>query len=251
MQSHHKYLCVVTAISVAAVVTMASLRNQDNQASRNSSNDRQIQKPDEDEWPIAAYENPEPVDERQRALREARGKRYDKSFFGVKGTVKSTHENIMVVLTEDWEEGIPPLPVSLSSAIVIGTVLDAKGFVSADQTGVYSEFPTRVDEVLKTDGAAPPDSGSVITVQRSGGRVQGASARILFRISGQRMPRQGRQYVMFLQRQDAGQDYKLITGYELHEGKVYPLDNLNKFASYAGRDKATFIQALRDAIMQP
>lgn len=251
MRRHHKYLAALTAIAVATVITMASLRNRGNQTRDDLPQNQPASGIDESEWPITIYENPEQLDEKQCAEREAKSKRHNKSLFGVKGAVKSAKEDITIVLTEDWEVELPPLPVSQSSIVVIGTVLDAKAFVSTDQTGVYSEFSTRIDEVLKTDGAAQLDSGSVVKVQRDGGRVQGHSARILFRISGQNMPRRGGRYVMFLRRLDGGEDYKVITGYELRGEKVFPLDSSDKFAPYSASDKAAFLQALRDAIAQP
>lgn len=252
MRRHHIYLAVLTAIAVSTVLTMASLSNQGNRVKPTSSDMQQAAKSDGDEWPVAAIDNLRQVDEEQRARREAKSRRYDKSLFGVKGAVKSAREDFTVILTGDREVDIPPLPVSQSSVILIGTVLDAKGFVSTDQTGVYSEFSTRVDEVLKTDEAAARlKPGDVIAVQRRGGRVQGQSARVLFRIRGQNMPRQGGNYVMFLGRLDGGEDYMVITGYELRAGKVFQLDSPDKFALYTEMDMATFSDALRGAIGQP
>lgn len=252
MRSHHKYLFVLTAVAVTTVIAMASLREPGRQAAQDAPRNQQPSRPDESAWPVAAYEHQERLDEKQRARREARGSRYNNSYFGVRGAINSAREDVSVVLSHDEEEvDTPPLPVPQSSIVVIGTVLDAKAFVSADQTGVYSEFPTRVNEVLKTDWAAQLDPGSVITVQRAGGRVQGPSARILFRMMGQNMPRVGAQYVMFLRRLDEGEDYKIITGYELREGKVFPLDSVDTFARYSAWDRARFLQALQDAMAQP
>lgn len=208
--------------------------------------------PASEDWPVAGFENSVPVDEAQRAGREVKSSRYNKSLFGVKGAIRSAYEDFTVVLSDDWEAGLPALPVPQSSLVMIGTVLDAQGFVSADQTGVYSEFTTRVDEVIRPDAVqASHKPGDLVVMQRSGGRVQGRSARVLFRIFGQNMPRPGRQYVLFLQRLDGGEDYKLITGYELRGEKVSPLDSVDTFATYNAMDRPAFLQALRAAAGMP
>lgn len=251
MRSHHKYLFVLTAVAVTTVIAMASLREPGRQAAQDAPRNQQPSRPDESAWPVAAYEHQEQLDEKQRARREAKGSRYNNSYFGVRGAINSAREDVSVVLVDDWEVGISAFPVSQSNVVVIGAVLEAKAYVSTDQTGVYSEFPTRVEEVLKTDGAAQLDSGSLITAQRAGGRVQGPSARITFRMGGQDMPQRGRQYVMFLRRLDESEDYQIITGYELRGEKVFPLDSVDTFARYSAWDRSRFLQALQDAIAQP
>lgn len=251
MQRRHIYLSVLTVTAVSTVITVAALRNQNGQVKPMPSEGRPTAKPSDDEWPIATFENTERLDDNHRTKREAKSNRYNKSMFGVKGAVKSAHEDYTVILTEDWEADTPPLPASQSDVVLIGTILDAKAFISADETGVYSEFATRVDEVLKAGEAAGLKPDDVILVQRSGGRVQGHPGRVLFKLRGQNMPRRGGQYVLFLRRLDGGEDYRVITGYELRGGKVFPLDSVDKFAAYSAMDRAAFLNAIAEAAGQP
>lgn len=251
MRRRHLYLSVLAAVAVSTVVTMASWRSQNGRVTTTPPAGGLTAKPNEDEWPVASFENSEQIDDKQRAEREAKSNHYNDSMFKVKGAVKSAREDFTVILTEDWEEGISPLPIPQSDVVLIGTILDAKAFVSTDQTGVYSEFTTKVDEVLKADGVAGLKSGDIVSLQRDGGRVQGRPGRVLFRIRGQNMPRRGGQYAMFLRCLDGGEDYKIITGYELRGGKIFPLDSVDKFAAYSGMDGAAFSQAIDEAIRRP
>lgn len=252
MHSHHKTLFVLAVMAVLAVVTMASLRNQSPE--KLSKKQQKIAGLDESQWPVANYDTAKPPDAKNSAKREAKNKRHNNSLFGVKEAVKAPPDTgHMIILSEDWEVGLPPLPIDRSDVVVTGEVTDAQAYFSADQTGIYSEFTIRVEEVLKRDSVSPVASGDVITAVRQGGRVRAPSGRIqLFRIAGQDMPRQGRRYVVFLQRKEAEHDFDILTGYELRDGRVSPLDAaITKFDIYKGTDEASLLQAVRNAIAQP
>jgi len=61
---------------------------------------------------------------------------------------------------------VPP-----AAAIVIGTVLRGKAFVSSDRTYVYPDYQVRVDRVLKQDTSASLAVGEQIVVSRGGGAI--------------------------------------------------------------------------------
>lgn len=252
MSTYNKILLALTILAVFAVAAMASLRNQTQENLNNKQ--QKIVGLDESQWPVTNYETPKPTDERNHASREAKNKRHNNSIFGVKEAIKAPPDTAhMITLTVDWEVGLSPLPVDRSDMVVMGEVADAQAFLSTDQSGIYSEFTVRVEEVLKRDGVSPVASGDVITVVRPGGRVRALSGRIqLFRVAGQDMPLQGRRYVVFLQRKEQEHDFDLLTGYELRAGKVFPLDAaITKFEVYKGTDEASFLQAVRNTLTQP
>jgi hypothetical protein len=105
---------------------------------------------------------------------------------------------------------------------------------------VFSEFEIAVDTVFKQDDRTNVRVGKTLTVERIGGRVRLPSGKIVVSwVNHQNMPRVGAKYVLFLthdfqSRDDGGNDFNLLTGYELREGKVFPLDDTAPGASDHG-----------------
>ncbi|HXG66548.1 MAG TPA: hypothetical protein VNO70_15720 [Blastocatellia bacterium] len=144
------------------------------------------------------------------------------------------------------------LPAAQSDAVVRGEVIDAQAYLSNDKTGIYSEFTVRIGEVLKDFQQAPIADDQQITVEREGGAVKFSSGRIQrYSIANQRMPRVGRQYVLFLKYNEEGKDYSILTGYEIRRGRVIPLDALAQFAAYKNSEEVSFLNAVKDAIARP
>lgn len=229
---------------VVAAATTTALRSQGQDGS--SRNERRV-KPDETEWPLVEYDAPEPADLSKRVKRQARGRKYDKSrILGsseVAGAAVNSESLILI---------LPALPVAESDVIVSGKMTAAQAYLSNDKTNVYSEFTLSVDEVLKNDGGEPLAVGSSIEMEREGGRVKFPSGQVFwYAIERERMPRVGRRYVLFLKRGDSEQAFHLSTGYELRTGKVFPLDSHPKFNIYNEVDEITFLNKLRDVIVNP
>ena len=66
------------------------------------------------------------------------------------------------------------------------------------------------------------------------------------------MPRVARQYVFFLTRNDPGEPYHLVTGYEIRNGRIFPLDRTTSsdtdFDAFINMDEAAFFQQLNAAL---
>jgi hypothetical protein len=170
-------------------------------------------------------------DQERRQLRESR---YKGEYPEIKDPADSNptgpaKETTYVI--KDYVGQIDPLPVSRSAAVVIGTILSGKAFVSKDRTYVYSDFQVRVDQVLKQDAAANLVVGGQIVVSRGGGTIHFPSGHIKDYINhGEGMPAIGTQYLFFLVKPDIPEpEYEVIIGgaYELRNGKVHPLDDFN------------------------
>jgi hypothetical protein len=119
---------------------------------------------------------------------------------------------------------------------------------------VYSEFDTRIEEVLKDGSGGSLVEGGMIPVSREGGRVQLPDGRVLYVMSSdQGMPRKAHRYLLFLKHNNEGKDYNIITGYMLYQGKVTLLDevDLDRFATYKGRMEQAFLKAVREVISNP
>ncbi|MCA1850597.1 MAG: hypothetical protein LC672_06020, partial [Acidobacteria bacterium] len=201
-------------VTMAVAGVMATRRGQERGMAQRSDK-RQF---DRSRFPIADYAAPEPADPEQRAKRRAKGSRYDK-----RGVIPPPHyknKGAGVQEHNDWDRGFPPLPVAQSDAVVIGEIVNAQAYLSNDKSGVYSEFSLRVDEVLKSGPSQFAPGGSVIA-EREGGRVKYPDGEVaLFTIVGQNMPLAGRRYVLFLKSNGDGQGYRILTGYELREGRI-------------------------------
>ncbi|HEV7744681.1 MAG TPA: hypothetical protein VGO56_06775 [Pyrinomonadaceae bacterium] len=205
---------------------------------------------DQSSWPLTDYTAPKPTDPEKRARREARGKKYDKSNFRVHP--EDPAENTVRTQPFDPSATVPALPVMLSNAVVIGEVTAAQAYLSSDQTGVYSEFNIRVEDVLKTDGSQAVATGCQIDLEREGGRVRFPSGLVhWYSVDKENMPLTGRRYVFFLTRESQEQPFHILTAYEFRDAKVFPLDELRQFKSHGGENELDFLSTLRALVTVP
>lgn len=199
--------------------------------------------------PVANYSDRKNIPPEERTKRLKRNKRYDRQSGEAIREVSYPVERIW---SAHWASGLAALPSSQSDVILIGSVRDAKAYLSDDDTGIYSEFSIQVEEVLKGNAA------NQVSIERFGGAVLFPSGVIQkYRASGQGMPKVGRQYVFFLKRTDDDDYYSLITGYELRGQKTIPLDGSSHrgngplvFDRFKGADVVEFLADVRDAIIQ-
>jgi hypothetical protein len=197
---------------------------------------------DENRFPIADYAAAEPTDPVQRAKRQAKGKKYDKSSWRVYPTSVSDS----MVRVDYVDRNLPAFPFEKSSVVLVGQVSDAHAYLSNDKTGVYSVFTVQVNEVLTNSTNLSLSAGSVIEVERDGGRVRFPNGRLhLYKIAEQDMPQVGLRYVLFLTNPGNESGFQMVTGYELRAGKVCPLDDLPKLHTYDNTDEAIFLEELR------
>jgi hypothetical protein len=241
---------------VSAAITLASVLHDPSQLVKSSAQQGQLE---EDTTPIVDFDAPAPRDLKEKALRRARSKQYD--YAGDPADAKKfslTEKSEPVVLDLPVSDGPKesPIPVQQADAVVIGRITGAQAYLSNDKTNVYSEFTTSLEDVLLNDQSVSLFTGAIITTQRRGGRVSFPSGKTLVRGAlGRMMPRVGRRYLLFLRKNEEGQTFSIITGYELLSDKVIPLDGLSKkapqlsqFAVYENADEATFLTQVREAI---
>jgi hypothetical protein len=228
---------------VVEVTVTAELPSQ--QTGNTSYSIDQMPTANDSQLPSVDYSGPEPTDLEKRAKRKAKSRRYNRKYPDIgPGTIG---ERIY-----HWPEGFPRLPVRQSNVIVVGRISDARAYLSDDKNGVYSEFTLCSDQVLKDDSPTPLNPGNEIVVEREGGRVRYPSAKVSqFSITGWGMPRVGRRYVLFLTHKPQEQDFQILTGYELREGRVFPLDSspgVVHFELYENATEDTLLNELRAAI---
>lgn len=179
------------------------------------------------------------------ATRKSKGKRHDKEH-AVRDL--DTGGNSVLAFSH-WDANLPALPIGRSALVVVGQVVDAKAFLSNDNTGVYSEFSVSIEQVVKNNNSAPVFHGDLVSTERWGGRVRFPSRRIItYGNRGQGMPSVGQRYLFFLERNP--EQYTILTAYELSSGKVYPLDGKDAPGgansdwagnAYKGTDESKFL----------
>jgi hypothetical protein len=142
----------------------------------------------------------------------------------------------------------PGIPVSESTAVVVGTVLSGKCFVNAAHTFVYTDYQVKIDQILKPDPATNLESGSVVIASRPGGAIRFPSGHVTNVLNvGHGMPEIGAQYILFLWRSIPNlPEYEIVidSGFELKNGRAYPLDDANsKYDGIAADSLLTKIQS--------
>ena len=241
----HRILGIASLLTLLAITAIFIVpgRSQD-QKRQTKTHPRKF---DENRFPIADYSHADPSDPKERSKRQEKGKKYDKSAWRIYPETTSSMARVDYV-----NPNLPALPLTESSAVIVGQVTDAKAYLSNDKTGVYSAFTVDIDEVLKNSSGVPLSSSSSIEVERDGGRVRFPSGRILlYTINSQDMPVVGLRYVFFLINPHGQSDFQILTAYELREGKVYPLDDLPNLYRFENADELNFLSELRNKIANP
>jgi hypothetical protein len=243
-------------LTIVIITVVATLRGQN---PKNPSSSQQEKIEAESQFPIADYSAQEPADPVERDKRRTKSEKYNDSEMGVKQSYEVKVGNGVkgdggvTASMLHWASGLSALPVDRSNAVVIGEVVNAKAYLSNDQTGVYSEFTVRIDSILKNDKQITLESGSSIAIERSGGRVKFPSGGIsLYFTVGQGMPRIGQRYIFFLIR--TNQDFQILTGYELRSGKVCLLDRPgvgHPSMEYEGVSETKILNDVQVAIANP
>ncbi len=189
-------------------------------------------------------------DQDRRVVRESRHKNTFDEISDPGDTSASAAEDTVTEI-DDYAEPLDPLPVSRSAAVVVGTVVSGKAFVSKDRTYVYSDYQVQVDRVLKQDPSANLSVGSRMVVSRMGGTIHFPSGHIRHFLShGEGYPRVGSQYLFFLVKPNFPEpEYEMFTGatYELTNGKVHPLDD-HQLGRFDEMSESKFMEQVESAI---
>jgi hypothetical protein len=151
----------------------------------------------------------------------------------------------------------PAFPVT-SDVIVIGTIREAKAYLSDDRTDVYSEVSLSIEEILKADPQYGLKIGSMVSGDRSGGAVRFPSGKILRRgFWGRRIPLTGHRYLLFLK--DMGDSgFSIVTGYEFTGKGVLPLDGVEgddssvfkNYEKFRNATETSLLDAIRKALAE-
>jgi hypothetical protein len=221
-------ICITLPLSIPDLPPKASAKNQQSQLKDSEKKPTKYSDaPAKGEFQNQSSELAS--DQERRVVRESRYKNAYPEITDPGNSPNSTEPGEDAVMTiNDWAAPLDPFPVAPSAAIVVGTVLSGKAFVSKDRTYVYSDYQVRVDRVLKQDASASLAVGEQIVVSRAGGTIRFPSGHIRnYLTGGEGFPAIGSQYLFFLGKPNFPQhEYEQIIGslYQLSDGKVHPLD---------------------------
>lgn len=143
----------------------------------------------------------------------------------------------------------PSLPVAWSDSVVVATVTNAQSFVTPQKTNVFTEYTAIVNVVLATAPGIELSDGMIITAEREGGSVKFPSGRIRrFRVLREGVLKPNCRYLLFLGRENEGQDFRVITGYEIKGKAVKAVDSEKQFQQYDGVSEEKLLSDTRTAI---
>ncbi len=182
------------------------------------------------------------LDVKEREKKELKSRRYKLAL-----PVTSNPNFQVAAAIHHWPEDFSPLPVAVSTTILVGQVKQAKANLSADRRAVFTDFTISPSRVLKDSSELVKENLPLIA-SRYGGRVRfpDGHTQWIFK-TGLGMPLVGKSYVFFLTVTDA--DFDLVTAYELSEGKVQPLDGgTPNFELYRNQDQSKFIKEIQERI---
>jgi hypothetical protein len=236
-------------LGIILIIVIASLASLSNRSSAGSqvNGQRAVKQSENYSGPIVEYDASPKIssltDAGKQTLREAKSNRYNHRAPEPLGDFAS----VSFEINTHWNIGLPPLPVKESDIIVFGKVVDAQAYLSSDKAGVYSEFTINIEKIFRN---TEPPIGDSIVLEREGGLVRFSSGRLLpYKIVGQRLPRSQREYIFFLKRNLEGEDFHIITGYEIFQNRILPLDEPEKFQVFKDMAAEEFLRTVQGAIV--
>jgi len=142
------------------------------------------------------------------------------------------------------------IPVSTSTAIVVGTVTRGKCFITKNHAYVYTDYTVTVDQILKQDPTSNLSVGGELVATREGGAIRYPSGHVTNVLThGKGLPEIGSQYLLFLWKPIPNfPEYEIIfdSGYQVKNGRVYPLDDVN--SQYVGVELPILLAEVQKAI---
>lgn len=143
----------------------------------------------------------------------------------------------------------PPLfPIAESDLVIVGRVSGAKGFLSNDRGGIYTEFTINIEEVLKS--SEKKRSEEVVADREGGVVIYPNGQRVLYQNSNVSLPELGSTYIFFLSKNGGSPNYQIQTSYDVTSSKVRPMEvNKAAYKEFKDLDKVRFLETVRNKIV--
>src|SRR5687767_79953 len=124
MKTHHKF---TISLMIALVVTAVLVAQKPTK-----------QVTDFDHFPILDYEQKSSSDSKSKKIHKKYNNRH---------AARISESSDKIFSFNDWEVGLPALPISQSAAVIVGEITDGKAELSEDETNIYSEFTVQIAQV--------------------------------------------------------------------------------------------------------
>lgn len=226
---------------IGIFVCSASLFFGSNSQSQDKPKKTKVEEVDVSKFPAVDISAPNEKDLNKWIKRQAKGKKYNNKYAPPIEQLNSSFLIDHVLIN------LPALPIAQSDAVIVGEIKDAKAYLSEDRRQIYSEFLVAIQSVLKNNTNRKISFDSSVAVERFGGRALLPSGKVaIMAVHNQEMPQVGAKYVLFLTKSE-DESFRILTGYELRNGKVFLLDRVqptHPMANYKGRDEATLLNDL-------
>lgn len=234
---------VALVVLITLVITVGTLDSYSQQSpTKQSSTPTPDNNGNQDlsKYAVVDYDAPLPENLAEREERIIKNKRYDKSLL----VARKPHPETRTRIASDAEPVPASIPFAESSLIVIGEILSSKALLSNDKSGVYSEYSVYVQTILKEDKQKKLQKDEAISMDRTGGVVRYPNGQtVLYMNDWQDLPEVNSRYVFFLTcDDDQNLNYKILTAYQLKNGKVTALDNHPDFREFNGKSETDFIK---------
>ena len=212
---------------------------------------------------VATDEAPESDDPTQRANRALKNARYNNSLgTDLDLTSMPPGQSTHLIGCGPYDPTI--LPTASHDVIVLGTLINAQPYLSANRTAIYTEYQLDVEEVFKPSQEHLSLEQGRLLIDREGGVLRMNSGRVVCStVSGTAMARPldvSRRYVLFCRFIHDQRDLILGIAFELRDEKAYALSQQPGYdrpvselpgAVAALLNEQSFVRAVRDAVKHP
>lgn len=234
------------AVMFLAVVTMAGGVHWAQSSLSNPSGQERKKRNLKDEVLTVIDAAPEEVDAEKKAKRIQKNKRFNvesKLPYSLEEQKDGEYSGTLL------ESEPPPLPIT-SDLIIVGSIQRRQPYLSENITKVYTELLIHIEEILKNNKTRPVYTFEPLLVYREGGAIRMPSGRVFrYMVAHLGIPEVGKRYVLFLKREAAG-DYKIVSGYELTDKTIIPLETFSDRDPLLDLKEPQFLELLRQKISQ-
>lgn len=237
---------LVAFIVLVAVIGASGVHWAQTSAPNPSGQERKKRNVKEEVLNVVIDAAPDEVDAEKKAARVKKNKRFNinsKLPYSLEEQKDGEYSGTLL------ESEPPPLPIT-SDLIIVGSIQRRQPYLSENITKIYTELSVHIEEILKNNDSYPVYTFEPLIVHREGGAIRMPNGRVFrYLVSDLGIPDVGKRYVLFLKHEAAG-DYKIVSGYELTNKTIIPLETFGDRDFLLDLTEPQFLELLRQKISQ-